>query len=676
MKSVNVYLDKIKQINSDIKNIYCSIPFYLLLLWGVLSLLSLFFLNYRYVTNPFVLLTVFCKIIMFFFIFYFLDQFFIKGNRERSFYKKFQSFTGYGIIITYVFYSFPRIVVEFYAREENLAYIAGDFVVVLLITVLPSILYLFLRSDRTRLLLNVYTKLDLELEKKLKKDKALRKKEQKRLRSERNFFQNLWYDWIDVIIQAVLIVMLINQFLFQMYAIPSESMVPTFLKGDMVIVNKLIYGPQIPLTEWKLPSPIKPKTGDIVVYLNPKTYDKESDTRYKNVFARIFQPFLYRITFTKVDIDRKENGDPKERFIVKRMIAGEGEKVCILNNQVYKKRENTEWRKMQDLPNQKEYGETNLFYENTPGMDSEKMTKEIRRLLNQAEERIAIQNNDEDLTKILKEEKIKLLHLFTANNRQLFLENGKEFLERERMKFEEIKNNTFNPFIFLSERVYFRFSDEKIAENKKRLEYGLKNYPFVAFYRSIYELLKLADSSKDVDEMTKSITAEIKRDESDSPYLSYMKSVNAIYKIEMLRLFNQILTSKKISFEEIQKDNIEMLHLLLIYLDGFERVSDGQTLEHPDYYSFFELSNLPEYPSERDQYFIQGDHFLLGDNRYNSLDCRFETKKTEMRLDPDDKGELAKTINVTWSPHVIKDKFILGKAWITYFPLDRMKVLK
>ena len=42
-------------------------------------------------------------------------------------------------------------------------------------------------------------------------------------------------------------------------------MVPTFVKKDRVVVNKLLYGPQIPLTEWKLPSPIKPEVGDIVV---------------------------------------------------------------------------------------------------------------------------------------------------------------------------------------------------------------------------------------------------------------------------------------------------------------------------------------------------------------------------------------------------------------------------
>ena len=86
-----------------------------------------------------------------------------------------------------------------------------------------------------------YSEKDIEYELKIKRDKEFKKKENLKLKKERNFFQNLWYDWLDIILQAVLIVMLINQFLFQMYVIPSESMVPTFLKGDMVVVDKFIY---------------------------------------------------------------------------------------------------------------------------------------------------------------------------------------------------------------------------------------------------------------------------------------------------------------------------------------------------------------------------------------------------------------------------------------------------
>ena len=41
-------------------------------------------------------------------------------------------------------------------------------------------------------------------------------------------------DWIDAIVQAVCMVLLIQIFILQLYVIPSESMVPTFLVKDRV----------------------------------------------------------------------------------------------------------------------------------------------------------------------------------------------------------------------------------------------------------------------------------------------------------------------------------------------------------------------------------------------------------------------------------------------------------
>ena len=48
-------------------------------------------------------------------------------------------------------------------------------------------------------------------------------------------------DWAEAIGSAILIVLVINQFLLQAYRIPSESMVPTLLVGDRIFVNKVIY---------------------------------------------------------------------------------------------------------------------------------------------------------------------------------------------------------------------------------------------------------------------------------------------------------------------------------------------------------------------------------------------------------------------------------------------------
>ena len=52
-------------------------------------------------------------------------------------------------------------------------------------------------------------------------------------------------DWIDAILSAVVIVLLINQYLLQAYQIPSQSMEPGLLVSDRIFVNKLAYGPEL-----------------------------------------------------------------------------------------------------------------------------------------------------------------------------------------------------------------------------------------------------------------------------------------------------------------------------------------------------------------------------------------------------------------------------------------------
>lgn len=656
-------------------NIFFLVPLCLTIAWGAGSFISAFFINYKYIGNGFVIFSSLCKLSMSFLIFI-LGKFFFfhkKKNDSIAFYKKFCSFVGYGIVITYVFYSFPRIVAEFYEQENNNFYISIDFITISFLTLLPTILYIFLRTAKTKQATGWYSKKDFDYELKIKKDKIFKKRELDKLKKERNFFQNLWYDWIDIILQAVLIVMLINQFLFQMYVIPSESMVPTFLKGDMVIVDKFIYGSQIPLTKWKIPSLFSPKTGDVVVYLNPETYDKESDVYFKNVFARIFQPFLYRLSFTKIDIDKKENGDPKERFIVKRMIAGNGEKICILNNEVYKKRENQKWEKMSAVG--KEYGHVDLYYEDNVGMDAQKMTKEIRMLLNEANDCFSKKiENESDLTERLKNEKnIFLSYLSNESNLSAFKTELFNFLTENKSQFEQLKNSIIFPFFINSEKAYYQLSTNDYKENEVKLKYGLENnYGFIAFYRvlaNVYEELKNIDNIS-----TSIIKDDIFHSDDESPYTNYMKSLNAIYKTEVLALLNTFLESMKIDIQIVDANNLNMLKYLSIYIDGFEMVSRSISWDTPEFYSFFELSQFPDYPA--DNFFDKDEYFLLGDNRYNSLDCRFGKEQNTFYLDSEDSGLFAKKIKLSWSAHTINKNFILGKARVTYFPFNRMGIIK
>lgn len=61
----------------------------------------------------------------------------------------------------------------------------------------------------------------------------------------------------------------ISVFFLQSYMIPSNSMVPTLMPGDKIVVNKIIYGPRIPFLSVHLPGLKKPVRGEVIVFISP-----------------------------------------------------------------------------------------------------------------------------------------------------------------------------------------------------------------------------------------------------------------------------------------------------------------------------------------------------------------------------------------------------------------------
>jgi signal peptidase I len=75
----------------------------------------------------------------------------------------------------------------------------------------------------------------------------------------------LW-DQVGTLVLAVAIALTIRAFVVEPYRIPSGSMLPTLLIGDHLFVNKFVYGPRIPFTDWRLPGFRMPERGDVVVF--------------------------------------------------------------------------------------------------------------------------------------------------------------------------------------------------------------------------------------------------------------------------------------------------------------------------------------------------------------------------------------------------------------------------
>lgn len=76
-------------------------------------------------------------------------------------------------------------------------------------------------------------------------------------------------DWIKAAAWTIALWLLLSNFVIQAYYIPSPSMENTLLVGDVLFVNKLIYGAKIPLIDAHMPKLRDPRRGDIVVFISP-----------------------------------------------------------------------------------------------------------------------------------------------------------------------------------------------------------------------------------------------------------------------------------------------------------------------------------------------------------------------------------------------------------------------
>jgi len=82
-------------------------------------------------------------------------------------------------------------------------------------------------------------------------------------------------DWVESIIVAFVLAMVIRAFIVQAFKIPTGSMRMTLIEGDLILVNKFIYGAKVPFTDLGLPALRQPKRGDVVVFIYPE--DKKKD---------------------------------------------------------------------------------------------------------------------------------------------------------------------------------------------------------------------------------------------------------------------------------------------------------------------------------------------------------------------------------------------------------------
>jgi len=140
-------------------------------------------------------------------------------------------------------------------------------------------------------------------------------------------------EWVESIVVAFILAMVIRTFVVQAFKIPTGSMRTTLLEGDLILVNKFIYGAKIPLTGLSLPALRQPKRGDVVDVISPESPEGDFIKRIVALPGETAE-----IKNGTVYINDKPLTDPvfNQRYYYNRGEFGEaGEKIKIPENSFF-----------------------------------------------------------------------------------------------------------------------------------------------------------------------------------------------------------------------------------------------------------------------------------------------------------------------------------------------------
>lgn len=77
------------------------------------------------------------------------------------------------------------------------------------------------------------------------------------------------WEGVKAVSTAIVLFLVIRTFVVEAFKIPTGSMESTLLVGDFLLVNKAVYGAEMPITHGRIPGVANPSRGDVVVFLPP-----------------------------------------------------------------------------------------------------------------------------------------------------------------------------------------------------------------------------------------------------------------------------------------------------------------------------------------------------------------------------------------------------------------------
>lgn len=130
-------------------------------------------------------------------------------------------------------------------------------------------------------------------------------------------FKEKVIDNIKVFLSAYAIAFVIRLLIIEAYQIPSQSMVPSLLVKDIMMIEKISLGPRLPLIDMKIPGFLKPNRNDIFAFVTPQWKSQGK-----------FQELLSLVTLSLVSLD---NTFENPKNLVKRLVGVPGDRISMTN---------------------------------------------------------------------------------------------------------------------------------------------------------------------------------------------------------------------------------------------------------------------------------------------------------------------------------------------------------
>lgn len=429
--------------------------------------------------------------------------------------------------------------------------------------------------------------------------------------------------WADALVQAVFMVLLLNIFIVQLYEIPSESMVPEFLIKDRVVVFKTLSGPKFPLSNVGIPCVKNYRRGDIVVFRNPH-YSDDRKSEVRTFLSQI----VYMCTLTTVNLNVDEGGNPKADPLVKRITGVPGEQLMMQDGVLYSRTVSSdEWKVVAD---DAKYAEWNL---NT-------VKNSIKRGL--TKDSYVVSQKEYDSMIECEEER-------NAFSVQMFALEAEAVARR----FDEIF------------RRYNGNRNEASLDYLSAQNYLFENSLFSRHYAYALMLLSSSGGSEWFSRFMTGWTENKNFNFNGDLYAQANFKFNLMIKqtVGKLILRDAAMIIEGKSSSDAQNDSeIE------------EYMRSAQMLDN--YAFLMDRRNMPVFPKNGDdgspRYIPDNCYFMMGDNRFNSLDMRHSYSNFLAPLT--DKDPLSVTYYSDMDPQYVSKSRILGTTSYRFWPLSRRGV--